>query len=70
MLEPTFFDVQWAVTGLDTRAGHELLLDDLKRIASNVKAKRAWYSNLETVNIAAISGEKTKKDARPKKIKK
>ena len=44
--------------------------DDLKRIASNVKAKRAWYSNLETVNIAAISGEKTKKDAGPKKIKK
>lgn len=70
MLDQNFFDVQWAITGLDTRAGHQLLLDDLKRMASNVKAKRNWYSNLETVNIAAVSGEKTKKDARPKKAKK
>lgn len=70
MLDHNFFDVQWAITGLDTRAGHQLLLDDLKRMASNVKAKRHWYSNLETVNIAAVSGEKTKKDARPKKAKK
>lgn len=69
-LEPAFFQVQWAVTGLDTRAGHELLMSDLRQVASNVKAKRQWYSNLETVNIGAVSGGQVEKSARPRKVKK
>ncbi|MFK4448683.1 putative dinucleotide-utilizing enzyme [Caballeronia udeis] len=69
-MEPNFFDVQWAMTGLDTRAGQELLLSDLKKMASNMKANRPWHISLETVNIGAISGEQTKKAARPTKIKK
>jgi DGQHR domain-containing protein len=69
-MEPNFFDVQWAMTGLDTRAGQELLLSDLKKMASNIKAGRPWHLTLETVNIGAISGNQTKKAARPTKLKK
>lgn len=69
-LEPNFFEVQWAKTGLDTRAGQELLLSDLKKMASNIKAKRSWYTSLDTVNISAVSGEQTKKAAKPTKIRK
>ncbi|WP_338638369.1 DGQHR domain-containing protein [Burkholderia pyrrocinia] len=69
-MEPNFFDVQWAMTGLDTRAGQELLLSDLKKMASNIKAGRPWHLALETVNIGAISGNQTKKAARPTKLKK
>lgn len=69
-LEPIFFGVQWAITGLDTRAGQEMLISDLKQMASNLRAKRSWHISLETVNISAISGGQTKKAARPKKIKK
>lgn len=68
-LEPNFFNVQWVMTGLDTRAGQELLLSDLKMIASNLRAGRPWHTQLETVNIGAIIGEQTKKTARPKKKK-
>jgi hypothetical protein len=69
-LEPTFFGVQWAITGLDTRAGHEMLMADLQRMASNLKAKRSWHIGLETVSISAISDIPTKKNARPKRVKK
>lgn len=69
-MEPNFFDVQWAMTGLDTRAGQELLLSDLKKMASNIKGGRPWHLTLETVNIGAISGNQTKKAARPTKLKK
>lgn len=69
MLEPGFFEVQWAVTGLDTRAGHEMLMSDLKKMASNVKARRPWYTSLETVNIGAVSGGQVEKGARPRKVK-
>lgn len=68
-LDPNFFEVEWAKTGLDTRAGHELLVGDLKQMASNVRKKAPWYSALETVNIGAVSGDQTKKGARPKKAK-
>lgn len=69
-LESSFFQVQWAVTGLDTRAGHEMLMSDLRKVAANGKAKRPWYSNLETVNIGAVSGSQVEKSARPRKVKK
>lgn len=71
-LEPTFFRVEWAKTGLDTRAGHELLVGDLKQIASNQRRKIPWHNGLETVRIATVSGGASGsqiKGTRPKKIK-
>lgn len=66
-LEPSFFEVEWSTTGLDTRAGQDLLLGDLRQMSSNLKSGRPWHSGLETVSIAAVSSEKTKKGSRPRK---
>jgi DGQHR domain-containing protein len=67
-IEPAFFDVQWSKTGLDTRAGQEFLIADLRQMASNTRNKKPWYSELETVSIGAVSGDPTKKAAKPKKV--
>lgn len=68
-LETSFFEVQWGTTGLDTRAGQELLLTDLKRMAANLKSGATWHDGLELVNIGAVSGGQIKKGARPSKVK-
>lgn len=66
-IDPGFFEVEWTTTGLDTRAGQQLLQADLRQMASNLRGGRAWHIELETVSIASVSEEKTKKGARPKK---
>ncbi|MGO4396190.1 DGQHR domain-containing protein [Variovorax sp. M-6] len=66
-IDPGFFEVEWTTTGLDTRAGQQLLQSDLRQMASNLRSARAWHINLETVSIASVSEDKTKKGARPKK---
>jgi len=66
-LEPTFFKVEWAKTGLDTRAGNELLVSDLKQMASNLRRKMPWHSGLEIVQIATVSAGQNK-GARPKRV--
>lgn len=68
-IEPNFFEVQWARTGLDTRTGQELLMMDLKAMASNIKSSFPWHRRLETVNVASVSGDQIKKGARAKKVK-
>lgn len=68
-IEPNFFEVQWARTGLDTRTGQELLMMDLKTMASNIKGGRPWHKGLETVNVGAVSGDQIKKGDRAKKVK-
>ncbi|WP_224041945.1 DGQHR domain-containing protein [Paraburkholderia unamae] len=66
-IDPSFFEVEWTTTGLDTRAGQQLLQSDLRQMASNLRSGRAWHIDLETVSIASLSEEKTKKGARPRK---
>lgn len=66
-LDPSFFEVQWSTTGLDTRAGQDMLLGDLRQMSSNLRASRPWHSDLETVSIAAVSAKLTKKGSRPRK---
>ncbi|MBW4504762.1 MAG: hypothetical protein KME57_35755, partial [Scytonema hyalinum WJT4-NPBG1] len=68
-LEPNFFEVEWTTTGLDTRAGQELLIEDLKQMTSNIRNKRTWYQGLQTVSAGSVSGETTKKGSRPRKSK-
>ena len=67
MIEPDFFEVQWTTTGLDTRAGQELLRGDLRQMSSNLRGGKPWHADLETVSIAAISQGITKKGSRPRK---
>lgn len=67
-IDPAFFDVQWAKTGLDTRAGQEILIADLRQMASNTRNKKPWHAELETVSIGAVSGGQTKKAAKPRKV--
>ncbi len=67
-IDPAFFDVQWSKTGLDTRAGQEFLISDLRQMASNTRNKKPWHWELETVSIGAVSGNQTKKAAKPKKV--
>lgn len=66
-IDAAFFEVEWTTTGLDTRAGQELLQSDLRQMASNLRGGKPWHVDLETVSVAALSEEKTKKGARPKK---
>jgi DGQHR domain-containing protein len=68
-IDSNFFDVEWSTTGLDTRAGQELLIADLKQMASNSKGNRPWHNGLQTVSIAAVGGKMPKKGSRPKKTK-
>lgn len=67
MLEPNFFTVQWSTTGLDTRAGQDLLLNDFRQMSSNLRGGRPWHMNLEIVGAAAASDGGTTKSARPRK---
>lgn len=67
MIEPDFFEVEWTTTGLDTRAGQELLSGDLRQMSSNLRGGRPWHTDLETVSVAAVSQGITKKGSRPRK---
>jgi DGQHR domain-containing protein len=67
MIDPDFFEVEWTTTGLDTRAGQELLRGDLRQMSSNLRSGRPWHTDLETVGVAAVSQGMTKKGARPRK---
>jgi DGQHR domain-containing protein len=64
-LEPSFFEVEWTRTGLDTRAGQELLATDFKQMASNLRHKKAWHAGLDIVSVSSIAGGMTKKGSRP-----
>jgi DGQHR domain-containing protein len=67
MIEPDFFDVEWTTTGLDTRAGQELLRGDMRQMSSNLRGGKPWHADLETVSVAAVSQGITKKGSRPRK---
>ena len=67
MIEPDFFEVEWTTTGLDTRAGQELLRGDLRQMSSNLRGEKPWHTDLETVSVAAVSQGITKKGSRPRK---
>lgn len=67
MIEPDFFEVEWTTTGLDTRAGQELLQGDLRQMSSNLRGGKPWHSDLETVSVAAVSQGITKKGSRPRR---
>ncbi|WP_050479099.1 DGQHR domain-containing protein [Herbaspirillum rhizosphaerae] len=49
-----FWSTEWKVTELDTRTGRELLIDNLKRIASNTRIGRTWYEGVSMLNPASI----------------
>lgn len=66
-VDPGFFEVEWTTTGLDTRAGQELLQADLRQMAGNLRSGKPWHVDLETVSISSVSEERTKKGARPRK---
>lgn len=66
-LDVNFFEIEWNTTGLDTRAGQDILTADLRQISSNLRSSKPWHHSLETVSSAAASGEITKKGAKPKK---
>lgn len=70
-LEPGFFEAQWAKTGLDTRAGQDLIFADLRLMASNSTGKSPWHTGLQTISIGAVAegGVGTKKKDRPRKVK-
>lgn len=69
-LEPAFFDAQWAKTGLDTRAGQEMLISDFRMMASNSTSKSPWYVGLQAISIAAVGdGGVTKKKDRPRNLR-
>lgn len=70
-LEPAFFEAQWAKTGLDTRAGQEMLISDLRMMASNSTSKLPWHVGLQAISIAAVGdgGVTTKKKDRPRKLR-
>jgi hypothetical protein len=67
MIDPDFFEIEWTTTGLDTRAGQELLRGDLRQMSSNLRSGRLWHTDLETVSVAAMSHGLTKKGSRPRK---
>lgn len=67
MIDPDFFEVEWTTTGLDTRAGQELLRGDLRQMSSNLRIGKPWHADLETVSVAAVSQGITKKGSRPRK---
>lgn len=70
-LEPAFFEVQWAKTGLDTRAGQEMLISDLRMMASNSTSNLPWHTGLQAISIAAVGdgGVTTKKKDRPRNLR-
>lgn len=70
-LEPAFFGAQWAKTGLDTRAGQEMLISDLRMMASNSTSKSPWHIGLQAISIAAVGdgGVTTKKKDRPRNVR-
>lgn len=68
-LDPAFFEVEWTRTGLDTRAGQELLQTDFRQMAANLRTNKSWHVGLDIVGVAAVAGGMTKKGSRPLKSK-
>ena len=48
-LVPDFWSQPWKEGGLDTKAGRQLIVEDLSRIALNRRADLQWFENLLTV---------------------
>jgi DGQHR domain-containing protein len=51
-----FWKIPWASTSLDTRTGRELLVENLKQIARNIRDDIAWNTDVSLVDPATLGG--------------
>jgi DGQHR domain-containing protein len=54
-LTPSFFQAEWKSTSYDTRAGRQLVLDDLETMSSNILNGEPWFEDLNVVDRAAAT---------------
>ncbi|MBP0496271.1 DGQHR domain-containing protein [Roseomonas indoligenes] len=49
-LDSTFFVAEWRSSSYDTRAGRDLVVNDLETMSSNIAAQKPWYRGLQVVD--------------------
>jgi len=64
-LTPLFFQAEWKSTSYDTRAGRQLVLDDLETMSSNILNGDAWFEDLNVVDRAAATAADADKVEQP-----
>jgi hypothetical protein len=55
-LDPGFFTADWKSTSYDTRAGRDLIINDLETVSFNVANGDPWYQDLKVVDRASLAG--------------
>lgn len=56
-LDPKFFEADWASTSYDTRAGRDLVRDDLEAMSYNVTSGEKWYEGLKIISRTWLQDE-------------
>lgn len=51
-LDPAFFEAEWTSTSYDTRAGRDLVMNDLETVSFNVSNNEPWHQDLKVVSRA------------------
>jgi DGQHR domain-containing protein len=49
-LDPKFFEADWASTSYDTRAGRDLVMQDLETLSFNIANGEPWYDGLKVIS--------------------
>lgn len=56
-LDPQFFEAQWASTSYDTRAGRDLVSNDLVTLSFNKSNGEPWYNGLKVIDRTWLNGK-------------
>ncbi len=56
-LDPQFFEAQWASTSYDTRAGRDLVSNDLVTLSFNKSNGEPWYNGLKIIDRTWLNGK-------------
>ena len=56
-IEKEFWTSDWTMTGLDTPAGRQVIVDSLQRARRNRRLKEPWYSGISLVSTSAFGAD-------------
>jgi hypothetical protein len=64
-LDPQFFQAQWASTSYDTRAGRDLVSNDLVTLSFNKSHDEPWYNDLKIIDRTWLNAKLAEQGGAP-----
>mgnify|MGYP001018982281 CR=1 FL=1 len=64
-LDPKFFEAQWSSTSYDTRAGRDLVSDNLVTLSFNKSNDEPWYNGLNIIDRTWLNAELAEQGGAP-----